>query len=78
MALTDTIDLADDLAAALADSRARTLSLVAPYDDAVLRRQHDPLMSPLVWDLAHVANYEDYWLVRALGGSPTRAGIDDL
>lgn len=78
MALTHTVDLADHLAAALASSRARTLSLVAPYDDAILCRQHDPLMSPLVWDLAHVANYEDYWLVRALGGTPTRPGIDDL
>ena len=35
-------------------------------------------MSPLVWDLAHVANYEDLWLVQALGGAPTREGIDDL
>jgi iron(II)-dependent oxidoreductase len=70
--------LNDRLASLLAESRARTLSLVAPYDDAVLRRQHDPLMSPLVWDLAHIANYEDLWLVRALGGSPTRTGVDDL
>ena len=27
------------------------------------------LMSPLVWDLAHIANYEELWLVRALGGA---------
>ena len=44
----------------------------------MLRRQHDVLMSPLLWDLAHVANYEDLWLVRALGGEPTRTGLDDL
>ena len=24
------------------------------FDDAELRRQYDPLMSPLVWDLAHI------------------------
>ena len=48
------------------------------YDDAILSRQHDLLMSPLVWDVAHVANYEDLWLVRALGGEPTREGLDDL
>jgi iron(II)-dependent oxidoreductase len=35
-------------------------------------------MSPLVWDLAHIANYEDLWLVRALGGTATRAGLDDI
>jgi len=68
----------DHLADALEGARARTLDVLAPYDDRVLRRQHDPLMSPLVWDLAHVANYEDLWLVRALGGPPTRAGLDDL
>ena len=52
--------------------------ILEPFDEAVLRRQHDILMSPLLWDLAHVANYEDLWLVRALGGEPTRAGLDDL
>ena len=34
-----------------------------------LVRQHSPLMSPLVWDLAHVGNYEEQWLLRALGGA---------
>jgi len=62
------------LAGLLTETRVRTLGLVAPFDDAVLRRQHDPLMSPLVWDLAHVANYEDQWLVRALGAAPTPPG----
>lgn len=72
------MELNDQLAAQLAESRARTLSILAPYDDAVLRRQHDPLMSPMVWDLAHIANYEDLWLVRALGGEPTRSDLDDI
>jgi iron(II)-dependent oxidoreductase len=71
-------DLAATLADGLTEARARLRSVVAPYDDAVLRRQHDPLMSPLVWDVAHVASYEDQWLVRALGGSPTRPELDHL
>src|SRR5688572_8778659 len=62
----------------LALARQRFRSILEPFDEPVLRRQHDVLMSPLLWDLAHVANYEDLWLVRALGGSPTRSGIDDL
>jgi iron(II)-dependent oxidoreductase len=66
------------LAATLEASRARFLSLLDPFDEVVLRRQHDVLMSPLLWDLAHVANYEDLWLVRALGGEPVRDGLDDL
>ena len=72
------LDVADRLADALGAARARTWSVVEPYAEAVLRRQHDPLMSPLVWDLAHIANYEDLWLVRALGGAATRDGLDDL
>jgi iron(II)-dependent oxidoreductase len=72
------VGLNERLASLLVDARARTVGILAPYDERVLRRQHDPLMSPLVWDLAHVANYEDLWLVRALGGGPTRTGLDDL
>jgi iron(II)-dependent oxidoreductase len=53
----------------LASARARTLSLTELSDDD-LWAQHSPLMSPLVWDMAHIANYEDQWLVRALGGPP--------
>lgn len=60
--------LADDLARA----RTRTLRLV-DFDDAELCRQYDPLMSPLVWDLAHVGQQEELWLLR--GGDPSRPGI---
>ena len=42
----------------LTDARARTLELLASFDDAALVAQHSPLMSPLVWDLAHIAHYE--------------------
>ncbi len=33
-----------------------------------LNRVHDPLMSPLVWDLGHIAAFEDLWLARRVGG----------
>src|SRR6185312_9639940 len=36
--------------------------LVAHLDDSQLERTYTPLMSPLVWDLAHIAAYEDLWL----------------
>jgi iron(II)-dependent oxidoreductase len=70
--------LPEELAGALDRARIRTLDLLAPYDDLVMSRQHDMLMSPFVWDLAHVANYEDIWLLRALGADATRHGLDDL
>ena len=28
----------------------------------------NPLMSPLVWDLAHIAAFEELWLCHRVGG----------
>jgi iron(II)-dependent oxidoreductase len=47
---------------ALGTARERTLALVAELDDEQLEQVHSPIMSPLVWDLAHIAAYEDLWL----------------
>ena len=33
-----------------------------------LERVHSPIMSPLVWDLGHIAAYEDLWLAHRHGG----------
>jgi gamma-glutamyl hercynylcysteine S-oxide synthase len=55
---------------ALEEGRRRTLALVASVSDADLERVHSPLMSPLVWDLAHIAAYEDLWLVHRYGQRP--------
>ena len=55
--------LAADLEAARARTRALTHDVFAA-DDADFTRQHSPLMSPFHWDVAHIANMEDYWLVR--------------
>ncbi|MFY1682430.1 ergothioneine biosynthesis protein EgtB [Micromonospora sp. WMMD730] len=67
------------IAAELARTRARTDALTSAVDDDDLVRQHSTLMSPLVWDLAHVGNQEELWLVRDVGGrEPVRRDIDDL
>src|SRR4051794_23775708 len=50
--------------------RRRTLDLVAHLEPADLERQVDPILSPLVWDLAHIAAYEDLWLVHRFAGAP--------
>jgi gamma-glutamyl hercynylcysteine S-oxide synthase len=62
----------ETLARDLASARARTLALV-DFDDDELRRQYHPLMSPLVWDLAHIGQQEELWLLR--GGNPDRPGM---
>src|ERR1700759_2502549 len=71
--------LADELRAA----RRRTQALTDAVDDAELVRQHSPLMSPLHWDVAHIANMEDFWLVRRTPPGPepgpgVREGLDHL
>jgi iron(II)-dependent oxidoreductase len=55
---------------ALAEARARTLALVEPVSEENLERVHSTLMSPLVWDLGHIAAFEDLWLVHRYGGRP--------
>ncbi len=55
--------------------RERTLALVAPLEWTTLRKQHTPLLSPIVWDLGHIANFEELWLVqRAAAKTPL---VDD-
>jgi gamma-glutamyl hercynylcysteine S-oxide synthase len=54
----------------LQEARERTLELVAPLSDEELERVHSTLMSPLVWDLGHIAAFEDLWLAHRLGGAP--------
>ena len=64
----------ETLARELTTARDRTLRLV-DFDDAELHRQYDPLMSPLVWDLAHIGWQEELWLLR--GNNPGRPGLLD-
>jgi gamma-glutamyl hercynylcysteine S-oxide synthase len=66
-----------ELAAVLAAARGRTLDLVALLDDGDLTRQHSPLMSPLVWDLAHIGHFEEQWLLRRAAGEPPLDGTFD-
>jgi iron(II)-dependent oxidoreductase len=52
----------------LQEARAQTLALVAGLSDEQLERVHSTLMSPLVWDLGHIASFEDLWLAHRRGG----------
>jgi len=70
--------LRESIAAELEAARARSLLLIDPLADDDLLRQHSPLMSPLVWDLAHVGNYEDLWLLRAVGAAGVGPQYDEI
>ena len=56
------------VAALLQDARERTLLLVSPVPEDELMNQHNRLMSPVVWDMGHIAHFEELWLVRNLEG----------
>ena len=56
------------IAEALAEARERTLALVEPLDDEQLNTVYSPILSPLAWDLGHIANFEELWLVQTIGG----------
>ncbi|MEU1541341.1 ergothioneine biosynthesis protein EgtB [Actinacidiphila glaucinigra] len=64
---------------ALTTARERTRALTTCVDDRELTAQHSPLMSPLVWDLAHIGNQEEQWLLRNVGGREAmRPDIDPI
>ncbi|MFF8841832.1 ergothioneine biosynthesis protein EgtB [Streptomyces sp. NPDC015127] len=74
-----TDELRRDALDALTRARARTAVLTSCVDDGELTAQHSPLMSPLVWDLAHIGNQEEQWLLRTVGGREAlRPDIDSL
>ena len=60
--------LKEHIAGLLEEARARTLLLVSDLSDEDLHRQHDQLMSPIIWDLGHIAHFEELWLTKNLDG----------
>lgn len=63
----------------LTTARDRTTLLTSCVEDPDLTAQHSPLMSPLVWDLAHIGNQEELWLLRNVAGREAmRPEIDGL
>lgn len=68
-----------ELIALLENCRARTLMLVEPLSADDLRRQHDRLMSPILWDIGHIGNFEDLWGVRTFEGAEADVeGLDPM
>lgn len=65
---TPPLEGAGNLPQALAETRERTLWLIEGVSEQDLDRVHSGLMSPLAWDLGHIAAFEDLWLCRAAGG----------
>ena len=68
-----------DLAAQLEEARKRTRFLLETVSDEDLTAQHNPIMSPLIWDYGHIGNYEELWLLqRAHGRSLSDGKLYDM
>jgi iron(II)-dependent oxidoreductase len=71
--------LKEGIADRLADAREMTLLLIEPLSEEQLNRVYSPILSPLIWDLGHIANFEELWLVRQIGGrDPLHGELGDL
>jgi iron(II)-dependent oxidoreductase len=55
------------------------MTLVEPLTEEQLNRVYDPILSPLIWDLGHIGNFEELWLVQRIGGrEPLRGDLGEL
>jgi iron(II)-dependent oxidoreductase len=67
------------LAGRLDEARRHTLRLIEPLTDDQLNRVYSPILSPLIWDLGHIANFEELWLVQRIGGrDPLRGDLGEF
>ena len=62
---------------ALERGRSATEELLAPISHEVLAAQFTPGMPPLVWTYAHVARFEELWILRTIGGAPPIPDVHD-
>lgn len=57
-----------ELAACFEDARARLVGLVADLDDAQLAVPEHAELNPFLWEIGHVAWFQEFWTLRTLGG----------
>ena len=68
----------DQIARHLEEARRRTRWLLSSISDENLSRQHDPIMSPLVWDYGHIGNCEELWLLEEAASWDPETGTKRL
>ena len=54
----------------LREARERTLALVSDLTDQQLMGPPLSIVNPLRWEIGHVAWFQEFWLLRHLGGEP--------
>jgi iron(II)-dependent oxidoreductase len=66
------------LIAWLSEARQRTLQQVADLDDDQLLGPRLEIVNPLLWEIGHVAWFQEKWVLRRGGEPSIRADADDL
>lgn len=64
------MDLLKQLSAWVQDARRRTLDLVADLDDGQLMGPRLSIVNPLLWEIGHVAWFQEKWVLRHDRGEP--------
>jgi iron(II)-dependent oxidoreductase len=67
--MDSTATVVTEQAEALVAARDRTFALIAGLTEEDLSRVVDPLLSPLLWDLGHIGNFEQRWLLGSDGSA---------
>ena len=69
MAPSDTLPTTGpEILAALKETRRRALALVADLDDDQLMGKQLDIVNPLLWEIGHVAWFQERWTRRHLRG----------
>ena len=69
----------DTLTSWVIDARARTLDFVSDLSDEQMRVPLLRIINPFLWEIGHVAYFQEYWVLRhVLGRQPIRGDADSL
>ena len=69
----------EPLAQYVRDARARTIDLVADLPDDRLWGPRLEILNPLIWEIGHVAWFQEKWVIRqAFGEKPVRSDSDSF
>lgn len=69
----------DTLIDALRSARARTMALVSDLDGDRLMGPRLPIVNPLLWEIGHVAWFQERWVLRHhRGRPPVRPEVDSI
>ncbi len=69
----------NQLAAWVAEARERSITLIADLDDDQLSVPYLPTINPLLWELCHLAYFQEFWVLRqGASKQPARPDVDDL